>query len=73
MAKIANGSCTPIRKYLRANLRTNRRMLPPTFDRPPYPIQFGQHILLVGSGPVLAAVVEQRLADVFPNSVRPLS
>jgi hypothetical protein len=24
----------------------------------------------VGSGPVLAAVVEQRVADVFPNRVR---
>ena len=72
MAKIANGSCTPIRKYLRANLRTNRRDAASDF-RPtalPHPI-WPATILLVGSGPVLAAVVEQRLADVFPNSVRP--
>jgi hypothetical protein len=59
MAKIANGSCTPIRKYLRANLRTNRRDAASDF-RPtalPHPI-WPATILLVGSGPVLAAVVE---------------
>jgi len=70
--KIANGSCTPIRKYLRANLRTNRRDAASDFRPTRLPIQFGQQPSSSWD-PVRCwqPLSSNAWPTSFPNSVRP--